>query len=275
MKTPLLTKGKETFQMVERYLKHYIQLLSGNNYDQTGGSFEFDNLIKVMLVGLPSTDWQPPLLRYFDRFGYERLLDFLIRLDNQFSSDWVAQYTPTARIERMNNLIRVIEDVNCADEVFSAKPVFDFDEEGFTRAIDGAVYGRRFTRYLLLKLDYLYADHSNRMSLETLSVEHILPQNPKPDSQWCQDFTEEERKEWTDKLGNLVLITTRKNTSQGNRDFSEKKERYFEKRITTCPNSLRVMRQFDKWTPKELKENHAIVVNKLREHYGFEKGGGE
>jgi len=268
VKPSLLSKGKETFELVERYLKHYDQLLGGNNYDQTGGSFEFDNLIKVMLTGLPSTDWLPPLMRYFDCFRYERLLKFLIQLDNQLSSDWIAQYTPTARIEQMNDIIRAIEAAETADDVFTADPGFSFDMEGFNRSAEAAVYGRRFTRYLLLKLDYLYADHSNRMSLEYLSVEHVLPQNPKPDSQWCKDFTEEQRQQWTHRLGNLVLITTRKNTSQGNRDYADKKSRYFDKRVSTCPNSLRVLTN-QQWTPVELEANHKSVLSKLREHYGF------
>ena len=266
-KPPLLSKGKDTFQLIECYLQHYNQLFDGNNYDQTGGSYRFDNLIKVMRVGLPSTDWQPPLLRYFDKFRYEKLLDFLIKLDNQFSSDWISQYTPTERIERMNNLIRIIESADNAETVLSDNQGFQFDKDGFNRAIEGDVYGRRFARYLLLKLDYIYADHSNKMSIEHLSVEHILPQNPKTDSQWCIDFSEDERNEWVNKLGNLVLITTRKNSAQSNRDFADKKKNYFEKRITTCPNSLRVMRNYSRWTPKELKENHMIVLEELRKHY--------
>jgi hypothetical protein len=64
-KPALLKKGKDTFQLVERYLLHYDQLLGGGNYDLTGGDFQFDNLIKVMLIGLPATDWIPPLLSYF------------------------------------------------------------------------------------------------------------------------------------------------------------------------------------------------------------------
>lgn len=268
MKQPLLAKGKETFKIVERYLKHYNQLLSGANYDETGDSFEFDNLIKVMLTGLPSSDWLPPLMRYFDRFGYQRVLEFLKKLDNQLSSDWIAQYSPTARIERMNDVIRAIEEAGSANDLLDKVNPFNFDEDGFNRAVDTAVYGRRFTRYLLLKLDYLYADHSQRMSLQYLSVEHVLPQNPKPESQWCQDFTTEQREEWTHRLGNLVLITTKKNTSQGNLDYKEKKVRYFQKRISTCPNSLRVLQQ-PQWTPTELQQNHHAVLRKLQEHYGF------
>ena len=268
MKLSLLAKGKETFELVSRYLKNYDQLLGGDNDEQTGNSYEFDNLIKVMLTGLPSTDWQPPLMCYFDRFRYARLLDFLIQLDNQLSSDWIAQYTPTARIERMNEIMRVIETAKSANDVFKATPGFAFDKDGFNRTVEAAVYGRRFTRYLLLKLDYLYADHSHPMSFEYLSVEHILPQNPKQNSQWLKDFTEQQREEWTHKLGNLVLISIRKNISQSNLDYADKKARYFEKRISARPNSLRVL-QKNQWTPKELEANHNAVLAKLRAHYGF------
>jgi len=266
MKPALLIKGKSTFEMVERYLKHFNALLGGENYSQTGDSFSFDNLVKVMLTGLPSTDWVPPLLRYFDRFKFERLLDFLTALDNKFSVDWVAQYTPTTRIENMSQVIRVVEMAETADDVI-CDPCFALDSEGFNRAIEAAVYGRRFTRYLLLKLDYLYQDESQRMGIEFLSVEHLLPQNPADDSKWKKDFSDAEREEWTDRLGNLVLITTKKNTSQGRLDFAKKKTRYFEKRISTCPNSLRVLQKNGKWTLVELEANHHEVLAKLRQHY--------
>jgi len=52
------------------------------------------------------------------------------------------------------------------------------------------------------------------------------------------------------------------------RDYKEKKARYFQKRISTCPNSLRVLQQ-PQWTPTELEQNHHAVLRKLQEHYGF------
>lgn len=267
-KPVLLKKGRETFQLIERYLNHYHTLLGGQNYDEIG-SFEFDNLVKVMLTGLPATDWVPPFLRYFDRFGYKRLLGFLKRLDNKFSADWIGQYSPTDRIEAMNRVIKVIDDASSVDDVFNSG-CFDIDADPFCRIIESLVYGRRFTRYVLLKLDFLFNNnHDLPMHFETLSVEHVLPQNPADNSQWARDFSPEERAEWTDKLGNLVLITRRKNASQGRLDYQEKKKRYFDKCIDTCPNSLRVLHQYEKWTPEELKLNHEIVLNKLREHYGI------
>ena len=266
-KPALLKKGKDTFQLVERYLKHYTTLIGGNNYDETGNSFRFDNLVKVMLTGLPSTEWIPPLLRYFDRFKHSRLLDFLILLDNKFSADWIAQYSPTDRIENMNQVIKAVEQANTPEAVL-ADPSFKINTEAFMRTVDATVYGRRFTRYLLLKLDFLYQDHAHRMTFETLSVEHVLPQTPADDSRWERDFSDEYRAQWTDRLGNLVLISTKKNTSQGRLDYIDKKAKYFTKNIDTCPNSLRVLQKVQ-WTPTELEANHAEVLKKIRDHYGI------
>jgi len=268
VKPVLLTKGLETFEIIERYLNHYRTILGGQNYDETS-SYEFDNLVKVMWTGLPATDWVPPLLQYFDKFRFVGILEFLKKLDNKFSADWIAQYTPTYRIESMNGIIKAINAATSVDDVF-AHEGFDIDADAFVRVIEGPVYGKRFARYALLKLDYFYQNnHDQRMHFETLSVEHILPQNPANESQWVKDFTDDERTEWTDRLGNLVIITRRKNSSQGRLDYKEKKTHYFDKCIDTCPNSLRVLRQNDKWTPAEIKSNHDTVMKRLRDHYGI------
>jgi hypothetical protein len=83
-----------------------------------------------------------------------------------------------------------------------------------------------------------------------------------------KDFSEQDRNEWTDRLGNLVLISSRKNSSQGRSDYKTKKDKYFKNCISTCPNSLRVL-QKAQWTPTELKENHSEVLKKLADHYGI------
>lgn len=264
-KPVLLQKGKNTFVLIEKYLNHYKSLLGGLNYYEIG-NFEFDNLIKVMLIGLPATDWVPPLLCYFDKFGYNRLLEFLKKLDNKFSSDWIAQKTPTDRIEAMTNVIKAVDLAENENDVF-ASGCFGIDTSSFLRVLEGPIYGKRFARYILLKLDYYYQNHDQKMHFETLSVEHILPQNPAENSKWLNDFAPDQREEWTHKVGNLVLITRRKNTSQGRLDFTEKVRKYFEKNIDTCPNSLKVLQKYQQWTPMELKENHSKVLTKIREQY--------
>ena len=267
VKPVLLKKGKPTFELIEKYLKHYKQLLGGSNFDVCG-SWAFDNLVKVMVTGLPATDWIPPLLRYYEKFGTKRLLDFLHALNRKFGGDWISQKTPTDRIEAMNAVIRAIDETANPDDILAAD-LFGFDTGGFARALEGEVYGKRFALYVLLMLDYAYQNHAQKMHFETLSVEHILPQTPDAKSQWVKDFTDDQRKTLTDTLGNLVLITRRKNTSQGNLDYADKKRKYFERNIDTCPNSLRVLQRNATWTPKEMQANNTVVMEQLAKYFGL------
>lgn len=61
-----------------------------------------------------------------------------------------------------------------------------------------------------LKLEYLVTDNTAYLSLyKYISVEHVLTQNPKENSEWYKTFTEE-RKQRTNKLANLVLISKKR-----------------------------------------------------------------
>lgn len=264
-KPALLRRGIETFELVEEYLEYYKTLLGGQNYDGVG-SFRFDNLIKVMLAGLPATDWIPPLMTYYDKFQYSELMGFLSKLDNKFSGDWIAGRMPIDRIEAMHDIIKVIDTASNVQEVLGSGKL-SFNADAFVCSLDGPVYGRRYAKYMVMKLDYLYQNHDQKMHFETLSIEHILPQMPAEDSRWVRDFSMEQREQLTHRLGNLVSITSRKNTAQGRLDYAEKVRRYFDKNIDSCPNSLRVLRKYDQWTPAELQDNHSRVLSDLKTHY--------
>ena len=86
-----LQKGQMTFKLIEMYLDLYRTLLDDKKSLKKLGDHEFDTLMKVMLKGLLGTDWMAPLLRYFEKFGYIRILDFLKLLDIKYSADWIGR----------------------------------------------------------------------------------------------------------------------------------------------------------------------------------------
>ena len=270
-KTALLNPGKDTFLLVERYYKHYQQILSGNNYI-INNSWRFDNLITLLSETGLADFWLPPLLRYREVFEDRHILDFLHKLENKFCGDWITSQTPTDRISAMNKVTSVIDEFNSQpdknlDEKIAlvlASPVFDFDKARFKHILETEdIYGRRYARYLLFKVDVLLASPDTRLQVPSqMSVEHILPQTPDSSSQWCKDFTLDERQTWTDRMGNLVLISRRKNSSQGRLDFMNKKDKYFKSNVEIFPNSMRAM-QCECWTMETLKQSHQNVINLL------------
>ena len=265
---PLLKTGKDTFLLIERYYKHYQQILSGNNY-QLNNSWKFDNLITLLSETSLADFWFPPLLRYREVFGDQCILDFLIKLENKFCGDWITSQTPTDRISAMNKVTATIDEINKQSGLSNdqkivqilTSAVFDYDRARLKQILDTeGIYGRRFARYLLFKVDVLLASQDTRLQVPSqMSVEHILPQTPDGRSQWCRDFSQQERDAWTDRLGNLVLISRRKNSAQGRLDYKDKRERYFKTNVEIFPNSMSAM-QHDHWKLDTLTSHHDQVL---------------
>jgi hypothetical protein len=64
-----------------------------------------------------------------------------------------------------------------------------------------------------------------------------------------------------------VLISRKKNSSQGRMDFSDKKTKYFKNNIELFRNSLKIYTNYTKWTPAEIEKNHQEVLEKIEKHY--------
>lgn len=266
--TPLLQKGEDTFKFIDKYKKHYDQLFDQENYDLTN-SFEIYNTLLMMQKGFEADYWIAPLLRFYDKFKTNKLLEFIKQLDNRFANDWLVGKTPTIRIENINAIIQAIDDATTVDEVINHSSLL-LDVKDLGDILNGNIYGRRAARYVLLKLDMLYHGHTTKIEMpETISIEHILPQTPPDASQWKIDFTDNQREEWTNKLGNLVLISRRKNSSQGNKDYIDKKAKYFTGNIELFSNSVRIYNQYTNWKLTDLTKNHTEVLAKIKSGFGI------
>lgn len=265
-RTPILRRGKDTFELLYSYY-HTYQEVFDTDHSVATGDYEITNYLKLMETGFGADYWIAPVLDYYRKYRRRGFVAFLKALDRKLSADWITAATPTVRMENVNAILREIEASQDSAVLLQSK-AFDINKNDFERVINGDIYGRSFAKYLLLKLDLIYRGSSTPMIPQAIaSIEHILPRNPSADSQWVKDFSAAEREEWTNKLGNLVLISRRKNTSQGNRDYVEKKEKYFEKNIEMFPNSIRIYQNYPEWKLSDLKKNHSDVVTELLNVY--------
>ncbi len=265
-RTPILRRGKDTFELLYSYY-HTYQEVFDTDHSVVTGDYEITNYLKLMETGFGADYWIAPVLDYYRKYRRRGFVAFLKALDRKLSADWITAATPTVRMENVNAILREIEASQDSAALLQSK-TFTINKSDFERVINGDIYGRSFAKYLLLKLDLIYRGSSTPMIPQAIaSIEHILPRNPSADSQWVKDFSAAEREEWTNKLGNLVLISRRKNTAQGNRDYVEKKEKYFEKNIEMFPNSIRIYQNYPEWKLSDLKKNHSDVVTELLNVY--------
>ena len=258
-----LNKGKDTIDLLSRYDEIYDEIIELQN-DKL--SNQYKNLITIMKIGLVSEDWIPPLMYYYNKFKFNKLDDFLRKLEYKFSGDLISQESPTTRVENMNKIMKEIEriDVSHLDDFINNSILFKINENSYKEVVSGSVYKRKFVRYLLLKLEYLKSDNTVHLSsYKNISVEHILPQNPSPNSDWVNTFTKDERDLWTHKIANLVLISKRKNSKLGNLDYKEKKERYLKDRVDAFQGSKIFLEKNSEWNVEILEKRQGILVDML------------
>ncbi len=256
-----LNKGNDTIDIIQKYKNHYDKIITFQNDINLPN--EYKNLLTIMQIGLPSTDWIPALLYYYERFGDFRIFEFLEKLEYKVSSDWIVQLTPTQRIDNINSILKAVETSSSQDFLLNEDKLFAVDKNALTDRLQGNVYGRRFARYVLLKYEYLLGDNTVHLSnYKTISVEHILPQKPPENSEWVKIFSEEEREKWIHKLANLVLISKRKNSSLSNLDFKDKKERYLKGRIDIFPSN-KIFQNYTEWNVEILENRQNEMISKL------------
>src|SRR5690606_3745467 len=87
--------------------------------------------------------------------------------------------------------------------------------------LNGSVYlVTRVVKPLLLRLEQASIDASASYDYPTVTVEHVCPQTVADGSQWQEWFpSQEEHASLVHRLGNLVLLNFRKNSSASNYDF--------------------------------------------------------
>jgi hypothetical protein len=169
------------------------------------------------------------------------------------------------RIDRYAALLTEIEQTGDVTDIGSAVDLTDEERASTLRRLDGDVYLDKTRLYVLLRLDDAKNAGGATYEHKILTVEHVLPQGPHEDSEWVKLFTEDQRKTWTHRLGNLVLLTRRKNSSAQNYDFDVKKSKYFAGPDGASPFLLTMdVLQTPTWTPAVVEERQRQVLLTLR-----------
>jgi hypothetical protein len=133
------------------------------------------------------------------------------------------------------------------------------------RAIEAAVRARSA---VLLRLDALMSGGGASYDYDTITVEHVLTQNPKADSEWTKWFPDaQKRLEIVHSLGNLALLTRKKNAYASNWEFDRKKLAYFAKGgVSPFVLTTQVLEHKD-WTPGVVATRQKQLCDKLENHW--------
>lgn len=264
-KPGIIKRGDDFFELVHEIYEIYDKLiyLSGNT------DVAYCNLIRILDSSLQNTDWVPVIMTYYRKFGDKQLTAFTHKVVCKNIADTVCGDAPSTRIDALNKIMVETSSV-ASPEALMTSPCFDFDKTKFEAEIQSDIYGKGYAKALLMLLEYKYQDNSLEKSFKQISIEHILPQTPNPNGNWLTNFTEEERLNFTHKIGNLIIIGRRKNSSLGNLEYQQKRQKYFDKNIGSFARSLKLYNDYlTQWTPVEYKQNQENVIKDLKAIFGI------
>lgn len=224
------------------------------------------------LSQIDNDDWRPVALWALRSHGDDAtfLNAFLTKLERLAASMLVRRVYATPRAQRYMELLK---QLTSGDGLESAAFELTVEEKQETmERLRGELYLiQPVRRYVLLRLDSILADDPGATyDHSTITVEHVLPQNPNAASQWLKDFSEDEISYWTHRLGNLVLLNRRKNSQAQNYDFQEKKNRYFTsgKGVAIFALTTQVLNE-GKWTPEVVERRHKKLLGVLQDAWNL------
>lgn len=218
-------------------------------------------------------DWLPPALVFFSKHRNDpvAMLQFFADLERLAYSMLVRRTGVNGRIERFAALIMAIEnghDLGDNNSPLQLSPSEQFDTY---EELSGPIYDTHSARarsIILLRLDALVSGGGASYDFETITVEHVLPQTPQANSNWMIWFsTPQDRLEWVHRIGNLALLTRKKNSAANNYDFEKKKLAYFTKGgVSPFALTTQVLQHQD-WTPAVVTARHAELLATLELHW--------
>ena len=133
---------------------------------------------------------------------------FLTDLERLAYALFLARETPTDRIARYG---KVLEGIEAGADLFAIGSQLQLsdDERGNARdVLNGEIYPiTRILQPVLLRLDEAMGAGGATYDYSIITVEHVLPQNPKVDTRWLDDFPDDQvRSSWVHKLANSSSV---------------------------------------------------------------------
>ncbi|RVY76386.1 DUF262 domain-containing protein [Helicobacter pylori] len=284
-----VTSGKSMEERLadqfERLNKLPLEYLKGveDFYNAYCKVLEMQDWHAHLLSYLASDFWRvilcTSILHHYSDQDIKALKELLVKF---YYQDWVAGGKQSTREQTCCNIINALKEKKSVEDIASVvKNHLNINKitQRFRENLkDDHLYEKHkrssktsWLKPILILVEYSMSDdpRPKRIEKNDFHVEHILPQNPDPSSQWVKDFSEEERELYTHSLANLTLLKGTKNSQASNLDFKDKKEIYMGKTIK--PNNKRTMtcykmtidiaHHYTEWTPKSLEKREKDLMS--------------
>lgn len=262
---------KEPEKFIDEVLRPYsdaFEIIKTASYQSDKGAEAVNSLFR-WLNQIDNFDWVPPAIVFLSKNRHypNKLKHFFTDLERLAAGLMIMRADINDRLERYGRLLTAIEseaDLYTSDSSLQLTPS---ESQRIIDILNGDLYlMKRIRLYILLRLDSALSEGEATYNYPIISVEHVLPQNPKADSTWTKWFpSPEEHNHAVHRIGNLVLLSRRKNAEAQNYDFDKKKEKYFATSKGVAPFAITTqVLQKSEWTPTIVSQRQMELLQKLK-----------
>ena len=237
--------------------------------------------INDMLYWLNKTnnyDWMPPAIKFFAEHQNDStyILWFVEKLERLASFLLATAQDVNHRMDRYKWVL--VEMDSRPDHSLSAPlkniELTEWEKQQFIMALDGEIYTMPSLRrnYIIQRIDSFVSDGGATYNAKLFTIEHVLPQNPKEDSEWLRVWPDiQQRKYWLNRIANLVPLTRQKNSAAQNYDFQIKKEKYFQTKAGVASYALTTqVINYDQWTPEIVSKRQEELIRILKKKWALD-----
>ena len=256
--------------LIDDYLTPYTEAYIVLKSCQYESSRDAENINQTLywLNKTNNHDWMPPAIKFFSEHkGDSAYLSWFVKkLERLASYLLVTGKDVNQRFDRYNWLLVEMDErpENSLENPLKNIELTDFEKENFADALNGEIYTLPSQRrnYIIQRLDSFVGDGGATYNTKIFTIEHVLPQNPAADSEWAKLWPDEEiRKQWLNRIANLVPLTRKKNSAAQNYDFEVKKEKYFQtKNGISSFNLTTQILNYDSWTPESVEKRQEELI---------------
>ncbi|WP_216922992.1 DUF262 domain-containing protein [Synechococcus sp. CCAP 1479/9] len=273
---PLNETGAKAFinQQLVPCSKAYATILD-NSFNARSHSISeaINDVMLPLLKRIPNSDWQPPAIMFLSRYRDNEIKakEFIVRLERVAACSLLLRENVNARARRYKPILEALEESHDEALTVASNSITPQDAESVLAAINRDLYGEAYAQYVMIRLDCALAEGGLSPCLKSriITIEHVLPQTLT--DYWGEDWSVDQHGSWINRIGNLILLSKRKNSQAQNYDFTTKKATYFGGRsegvgsVTTFPTATNVLSVNGRWTPSVVELRQSEYCQKLSE----------
>ena len=214
-------------------------------------------------------------LKEWDKESFGKLVYLLKRFYYLY---WIGGFTTTKIKQTSFNVISWIKkgkDVEFISEELDKKIKEHKVILDVIKNLENNVYGTPWFKPLLMLIEYRQIDDSNLRLFDldkTVHLEHILPQAYSKINYWTERFSHEAGDKVINTIGNLTLLSGRKNIEASNRPFPDKLKTYAginkKEGVTGFIVTQEIYnncKEDGEWTGEKISERKNWILNEIEE----------